>query len=257
MDKEQFLDWDSDIIKVKTELLFYGSVLELEEYLNTAENCLAAVRNSTNIRLIVLETWLFLDYSIRLLLMGAFSLGKYNHEEYDLRYNLLPRSFEACLTLLLKLKKTNKELLPNPENNRILFPMRFLLFLKKEHKDFLEKLIEKEKEYYQKNFPLLSKENNKITVSSVPNIKIVSNNYRRISDTWLEAVAGIDEEWSNKATKLNGARNLAAHSYDVQKIAARLGYTGKRASELVTTHCMELLEQMIGIVSKPKDKSKS
>ena len=86
MAEEQFFDWPSKEIRVKNKLLFYGSVHELEEYLDIAEKCVSLVKSSESIRLIVLETWLFIDYSIRQLIMGALDLTRYNHEDYDLQY---------------------------------------------------------------------------------------------------------------------------------------------------------------------------
>jgi hypothetical protein len=256
MDEEQFMDSPSKTIRLKTDLLFTGSAFEVEEFIGIAEKCVSLVNEATSVRLIVLETWLFVDYSMRQVLMSALELSRFNHEEYDLRYNLLSRSFEGCLNLLLKLKKVNEELAPNPENNRLTYPARLLFFLRREHKEFFDKLLEVEKEYYQKYFPaLIPKEADIYTVVSEPKIVPVNNNYRRLSDGWLKSVAKIDDDWGKKAAKLNGARNLAAHSYDERKIAGRLGYTGEHALEHVKKHCLELLEQMIGIVPKAEDAS--
>lgn len=251
MNKEEFFDWPLKEIRVKSKLLFYGSVYELEEYVDIAEKCVSLVKSSESIRLIVLETWLFIDYSIRQLIMGALDLTRYNHEDYDLQYNLLPRSFEACLTLLVRLKNSNEKLPSNPEHGRVLLPGRFAFFLMKEHRQTFDELIEAEREYYRKFFPsLLPHENDGTEAISLSPVKVTSHSYRRLSDDWLEAVADIDEEWSKKASKLNAARNLAAHSHDVPKIVARMGYSGENANQHVKNHCLELLEQMIGIVAK-------
>ena len=234
-------------------LMFMGSVNELDEFLKSADNCIETVKQSDNIRLIILETLLFLDYfGVRQLLMSALDLGQLNHEDYDLRYRLLPRSFRECLNLLDKIKKVNQDLLPNPEHHRIRLPMKFLFFLKREHKDFLDNFISIEEDYYKKYHPELARQDPLSNVSS----SILSqrsqdkDTFRRLSDSWLESVARIDDDWISKAKKLNDARNLAAHSYDNKKITACIGYAGEKADDQVKSYCLQLIEELMGVIIK-------
>jgi len=60
----------------------------------------------------------------------------------------------------------------------------------------------------------------------------------------------IDEEWFKKARKINSTRNLAAHSYDQQKICAKLGFTGPDAQEKVKEECLNLIRQLLGCGSE-------
>lgn len=77
MDDYQFLDYPSENIKVKTDTLFYGSAMEIEEFLEVAEKCSSTIKEVSNARLIVIETWLFVDYGVRQLLMSALDLSRF------------------------------------------------------------------------------------------------------------------------------------------------------------------------------------
>lgn len=78
MDEEQFIDWPSKTIPLKTDLLFTGSAFDVEEFIGIAEKCVSLVHEATSVRLIVLETWLFVDYSMRQVLMSTVA-----HERYE------------------------------------------------------------------------------------------------------------------------------------------------------------------------------
>jgi hypothetical protein len=48
-----------------------------------------------------------------------------------------------------------------------------------------------------------------------------------INKTWVDILHDLDKNWFSLARKLNKARNVAAHSYDTNKILAVLGKTGQ------------------------------
>jgi hypothetical protein len=106
--------------------LFFGNVIEYKDYIETARKYLHAVRRTQSTRLIVLETWLFVDYTLRQLLMHGLELTAIDQEELDLRYNLLPRSFGACIDLLVRLRKTNHQLPPKPGERALRIPGRMM-----------------------------------------------------------------------------------------------------------------------------------
>ena len=82
-----------DGIEFSEDVLFYGSSLRLKELVKLAEKCIKEVEGSINVRLIVLETWLFIDFCIRELLMSGLDLNRANTDAFDLRYHILPNSF--------------------------------------------------------------------------------------------------------------------------------------------------------------------
>ena len=105
-------------------VVFIGTVSKFEEFLKIAENCIETIKKSDNIRLIVLETWLLIDYGVRELLLCAIDSSSINRDDYDLRYKALP-SFRACISLLVKIKQTNTKLPPDPDINAINLPVKF------------------------------------------------------------------------------------------------------------------------------------
>lgn len=232
-------------------LMFIGSASKLKEFLKAADNCIETVKQSGNIRLIVLETWLFLDFGVRELLVGALDSAGINHEDYDLRYYALPRNFRACTDLLVKIKQTNEKLPPDPRNNAITLPIRFLFFLKREHPQLFGQLMEAEQQYYQRYYPKLvtSKETANIYTMSI-SVSPNQQEYRHISENWLKATSRIDDDWRKKAVRLDDARNYAAHSYDTKKISERMGYAGENVEQRIRNECLSLIEHLLGIVPK-------
>jgi hypothetical protein len=113
---------DDDLVN----LMFIGTPNELGELLKSADNCIEIIKQSDNIRLMVLETWLFLDYCVRMLLIGAIDGGGINRDEYDFKYYALPRNFKACVELLVRIKEVNEGLPIDPSINAIKLPFRFL-----------------------------------------------------------------------------------------------------------------------------------
>jgi hypothetical protein len=87
--------------------LFYGNLDEWQEYNSQAKAYLAAIGGTDSLRLIVLETWLFIDYTIRWLLLFGLNLDEVDSPELDLRYSLLPADFRRCVQLIQKLRDFN------------------------------------------------------------------------------------------------------------------------------------------------------
>jgi hypothetical protein len=232
------------------KLIWLGPGIKLEDFLRTADNCIRLLKQSENSRQLVLETWLFIDYAVRELLLSALDIDKVNHEDYDLRYYALPRSFKACIDLLLRIKQTNEKLSPDPSENAIKMPGRFYFFLKREYPQFLDQFIEIGQQYYKKYHPELIKPKPSERFNSVTVFSTKLPEYRRVSGAWLHTTAGIDEDWKRTAIRLNDARNLAAHSYEPQKIAERLGYAGDSVTGRVRLECLGVIQRLTGIVPK-------
>ncbi|MBA7477765.1 hypothetical protein ES707_13179 [subsurface metagenome] len=243
-----------DGMEFSEDLLFYGSPLKFGELVKLAGKCIGEVEGSNNIRLIVLETWLFIDFCIRELLMSGLGLNSVNIDTCDLRSQLLPISFSRCIELIEKLKKTHSGLPQDPDVKAIKLPPCFIFFTKKHYPNFLSKLLDIEKEYYSKHVPeLVTKKYNPLEVETIPS----SVQYSRIPEGWIKAVERIDQDWIKSANRLNNARNQAAHSYDSKKILQRMGYSGTSAVAHLKDECVKLLRNIIGLAKVIEEGEKS
>lgn len=240
-------------IEFSEDLLFYGSTFKLEELVKLAEKCIREVEGSNNVRLIVLETWLFIDFCIRELLMSGLGLNRVNIDACDLRYRILPISFPRCIELIEKLKKTHSGLPQDPHEKGIKLPLHFLSFIKKHYPDFFDQLLDIEEEYYTKHVPeLATKKYNPLEVEIIP----APVQYSRIPKGWIKAVGRIDKEWIKSANRLNNARNYAAHSYDSKKILQRMNCSGMSPLEDLKDECVNLLRNLIGVAMATEEGKK-
>ena len=242
-----------DGIEFSEDLLFYGSPLKLGELAKLAEKCIGEVEGSNNVRLIILETWLFIDFCIRELLMSGLDLNRVNIDACDLRFQLLPISFCRCIELIEKLKKTHSGLPQDPHEKGIRLPLCFLSFTKKHYPDFFNQLLDIEEEYYTKHVPeLVTKKYNPLEVETIP----APVQYSRISKGWIKAVERINQAWIKSANRLNGARNYAAHSYDSKKILQRMNCSGTSAVADLKDECVKLLRNLIGVAKVAEEVKK-
>lgn len=243
-----------DGIEFSEDVLFYGSPLRLKELVKLAEKCIGEVEGSNNVRLIVLETWLFIDFCIRELLMSGLGLNRANIDACDLRYQLLPISFVRCIGLIEKLKKTHSGLLQDPNESAIKLPIHFMFFIKKHYPNFLNQLLDIQEEYYTKHVPeLVTKKYNPLEVEIIP----APVQYSRIPKGWIKAVERIDKDWIKSANRLNDARNYAAHSYDSKKILQRMNCSGMSPVEHLKDECVKLLRNLIGVAMATEEEKKS
>jgi hypothetical protein len=236
-----------DGIQFEKDSLIYGSVIKLEELTTLANKNINEIESSDNVRLIVLEAWLFIDYCIREFLLAGLNLSELNVENCDLRFNLLPRSFVDCINLLEKIKKTHQGLPRDPRENSITLPLKFLFILKNDQPELFHKLLDFEQEYYKRYAPELV--HKRFDVFSTDPLDIFKNGteYSRISTVWLAAANRIDDEWIKSAIRLNLARNMSAHSYDQMKISQKMGYTGANYIEHIKSECLSLIEKLVGL----------
>ena len=243
-----------DGIEFSEDVLFYGSPLKLKELVKLAEKCIGEVEGSNNVRLIILETWLFIDFCIRELLMSGLDLNKVNIDDCDLRFQLLPNSFRRCIGLIEKLKKTHSGLPQDPHEKGIRLPLYFPSFIKKHYPDFFNQLLNIKEEYYAKHVPeLVAKKYNPLEVETIP----APVQYSRIPKGWIKAVERIDKDWIKSANRLNDARNYAAHSYDSKKILQRMNCSGMSPVEHLKDECVKLLRNLIGVAMATEEEKKS
>lgn len=234
-------------------LIFHGTVKEFKDFLNYADKCIETIQKSDNIRQIVLEAWLFIDYNVRQILISLIDSSKINMPEYDMRYSALPNSFERAVDLLFKIRKTNTQFESDPELERISYRTKFLFYIKKYHKRFYATLMKIEKKYYKKYFPYLLKDDKSLNLNKdIYNVNLTDSNdnlkrYSRVSELWLKETKGIDAKWVKMAKRLNSARNHATHSFDQNLIAQSLGFKGKNIIKHVKKDCIYMITKLTGI----------
>jgi hypothetical protein len=71
--------------------LLFGKVSDWKECEARAQAYVQILAETQSVRLMVLETWFFVDFAIRELLMYGLQLDKIDNADLDLRYTLLPR----------------------------------------------------------------------------------------------------------------------------------------------------------------------
>ncbi len=229
-------------------LFFYGSVNNFEIFIRTADKSVGVIQSADSVRLIVLETWLLLDYSIRSLLLSILDLNQLNHQDYDLAEFLLPQSISDCVDLIYRIKEVNLKLPEDTNDNTIRLRGKFLLYLQKKEPEFFTQFLRIEDEYYSIYYPELSKTyQESLTAKGYFPVTSSLKDYKRISNDKLSFISRIDQEWIKKAKKLHSARNLAAHSYDENRIAERMGYSGPNLIEHTRTECLSTIETLLGI----------
>jgi hypothetical protein len=124
--------------------------------------------------------------------------------------------------------------------------------MKNDYPHIFAHFLEIEQRYYQKFFPELVAPKLSNTTSIEPNnFNSTDIKYRNISNNWLHITRRIDNNWKKKAIRLDNARNFVAHSSDMMKIAENLGYKGTNGAKHIRKECLNLLEQLLGIVPKP------
>ena len=156
---------------------------ELIEFYGAVEATILTIQRSKNPRIIILETWLLVDYALKQILVVGLNLQRFEESCFQ----PLPFSFEARLKLLFQFKAEQEKLPTKPVDYRLRFPMHFLAFCMEHYKEELQMITKIEYEFYERYSPKLNKETFLFS-------KDVSK-YRIVPDGWIESLRGIDENW--------------------------------------------------------------
>ena len=243
---------------LRADAPFYFSGHDFEEFQCLVDQWNQTIANRHGLRQIVLETWLLLDYWVRVTLCGAFGISEHSTPEFDLRYELLPHSFERCLWLLQNLHKAHS-VLPEPDRPpsgpQLTGSYAFWKLLKSEHPALLEQLLQIQKAYLESRFGQGSADGFAFDEcgSSATSLQAIQWRKRKVEKLprgWLEAVGKLDEEWYRNARRLNKARNEAAHSTEQTRILRAFGIKGEAAIERAKEECSRLIERLLGITRR-------
>jgi hypothetical protein len=220
------------------------NLVAMAEVIREVKNIIA---KSKNPRVIVLESWLIVDYCVKELLLYGLQLKRFQTEAF----RILPDSFESCLKLLDKLKERQSGLPPNPSKKFIKLPFEFSKFFEGKYKKEYDAFARIELEYLQQHYPEAQ--------MRIPEDHIDSPNHRHVPDEWLDVVKKLDKKWFKTARQLNECRNIAAHQYNAETIfkAFNIEKTEIKKLSLLKEKCFELLNVLVGLKTKGKKISKA
>jgi len=212
---------------------------DIMEFNEIAFNYFDNIKKTEEIRVVVLETWMLVEYYIRLGLSYTYNINKYKTERLNPKYDLLPNSFQVCLEKLNLLLTSQRSLpLPPTRKEELALSNGLWKYMKEKYPHICEDLLKITDEYNAKKFPELYNEID----SSIFAVKRYYGPYQDVKVTSM--FENITEDWFKKAVKLNRARNVAAHSYDSEKIYKELGVSGSNRFEICRQYCIKLIEEL-------------
>ncbi len=233
----------------------HNSYDSLVEFMTNSVN---RIETETSPRIIVLETWLMLDYVIRELIIWGVGVKAISNDEFDLKNELLPIGFKNCLDLLIKLKKQQESLLVDPNKNCIKLPLGFWHYidtkLEGKEKEIVLKVIYRYQKKKNPNYltPEEIRSSNEVSSNSiVVNKKLntipQNSDFRTVDDHWLNIMKYLDEKWVGRVNQINKARNSAAHSYNEETVFKDFGIKGKDRVEKLRKYCIDTISSLLKI----------
>lgn len=220
---------------------WFAGTKNYDEFREFAKIAHEKIRRSRNSREMVLETWFLLDYVVREIVLFAFNLKEYSTEEFDLRFELLPKSFEECLSALEKMVKHLPKVPDIPANYMIQAPRSFWDYLKFSKKNLFKKIMKEQEVYLKKEFSHLEANEKMILAMKQPYVP------KRIRNSWFEDVKHINEDWFKSARQFNKARNFAAHSVKEEGVLKQFGFSGPNGKKLLKKKCYDLINDVVGV----------
>lgn len=214
--------------------------LKLDGYLDYLERInvtISLIKKSRNPRLIILETWLILDFTLRHLLLRGLELDRFYTEDDS----ILPLNFRDCLKIFEEfiLEQNKKPVGGNIYNQKIDFPLGFIDLIYTQDKKFFDKLTKFEHDYLTTLKPatIRPSENlqHQFAITRSPEI-------RQVDEHWLSGVNQLNEGWIDFAKKLNEVRNKAVHSFNDDNIYIKMGIAvNDNAIKNLRIKCLEFL----------------
>lgn len=229
---------------------FFGSERDLDDLTVLVQNCLRVLREATSLREMVLETWLTVDYAVRMFLLSGFELSRFWDQDFDLQYKLLPRDFGGLIGLLEYVVRFNAALPLDPEPAKadkvagFRASEEFWRFVRDRFPELIERIKEVERQYrVATNTELIFGEDH-LNLSALLG---APDRIDRMRPEWQRVARALGSDWFTCAKQLNKARNLATHSHRTEEIAKALGVSGPNAAALTKKNCFQLLQVLLGI----------
>ncbi len=197
-------------------IISHNTVDNLEEFLTKS---ITRIKTESSPRLIIIETWLMLDFAIRQLIIWGIGADHNSNDNFDLRNKLLPTGFKNCLDFLLTFKKRQEDLIVDPNAKCLKLPIRFWHYIKTEL-DTTEKV------------------ERGVSIGISNTINPTPIEFRTVDEHWLKVVSFLNNDWINKVNQINNVRNEAAHSYNEEKVFNAFGINGSNRTELLRQKCI-------------------
>lgn len=176
-----------------------GTIFDNLDFIAHVDAVIEKIGASDSSRQIILESWLLIDYIITYFLRDALHIPECIERELK----LLPFSFDRKIRLIKKLRSVEGRKLAN-QKSYTAFEL---------HPDFHRKLRDEEKELHRRFLELAVQfERETGPLGQRP---IMRNDFklaRFVPEWWYERAAKLDDEWFRNCTRLNEARNVAAHN---------------------------------------------
>ncbi|MBN1796136.1 MAG: hypothetical protein JW804_05640 [Sedimentisphaerales bacterium] len=181
-----------------------GTLFDQLEFVENLEIVLKKIETSNEIRQIILEGWLLIDYIITYVIRDALGIPECIEEELE----LIPFSFVKKIDLIKKLIRIEGAKLPNYRS----FQAYEL------HPEFHSELIE-EKHLYKRLMEMAIVFERKKCPKEAEGLALKRGDFensRFVPEWWYENVSNLDNIWFDECVKLNKARNIVAHNFKMR-----------------------------------------
>lgn len=233
----------------------YTTLEGFEIYEKLVKETKDTIDNTDNPRIIIIQTWIIIDFCIKDILITGLHLSDFIVEDIvkdlDLIRSLLPQGFDKRIKLIKDIRETQKILKERSPDPRLGWSFNFLNFIKEQDPHFHSKLLEYEQNYYKKYHPECVSKPGKIFIPN-PKYDIITHkkiNYRSVDKGWLKSVEKITDGWINKAERINDVRNSAAHAFNYEIIYKKLGIKGNKKLLHLKSFCKNMLNELLGFES--------
>lgn len=212
---------------------------DIDDFNEILFNYFSNIGKTSEIRVVVLETWMLLEYYIRSALSYSFGMNKFKTDELDPKYQLLPSSFQVCLDKMKLIINTQRKLpLPPTRKQGNTLPYDLWKYIKSKNPQICDEFEQIIEEYNREKYPELYDEKGDERLV----IKLYFGAYQNVHI--MTMFSNITNLWFDKAIKLNKTRNIAAHVFDSEAIYKELGFAGVNRFEMSRKFCIDLINEL-------------
>ena len=129
MKKERIKFNDTDEFSFGNNTPLFSSLIETNKLIVLLNKSIESIKLIDNPRIIIIETWLILDYFIRDFIVSGLNLNIFCYEDFDLKYELLPQSFDRLVKFLEEFIKQQGGLEKDIKANEVDFYGKFAYFI--------------------------------------------------------------------------------------------------------------------------------
>ena len=205
---EKFKKWPDDVAEKHFQqmerLRAYppGGLFDQLEFMDHVDGIFERIEASDDTRLIVLESWLLIDYIVTYLLRDALGIP----ESFDKELKLLPFSFMKKIELIKKIIDIEEVKLPNQRSYQAY----------ELHPEFQGEL-DKDKALYERFMQMaIVFEETRCPREAYSLMRGDFERARFVPEWWYERARELGPNWFQNCRQLNKARNLVAHSMKME-----------------------------------------